>query len=391
MSTRPRDVSPNRPIRVLALADHLGHPDGRVHGGTTYFLDTYPALQRAGVALTVCFQSRPHPAGDVLRERGVEPIFLGRAKWDPRAYGDVKRLVRQTRAEILHLASFKSHLIGRLLQPGTGVRTIVHVHDLFPPTGAVGWLQRRVAGRTDLAIGVSDAARRVAVDAYGIDAARTVTLHNGIDLRRFATLEDGDRARVRDGLGLGPGDYVVGMVGRFDPVKGHEDALRALSALQDGTTRLLLVGDGPTRAACESLAEGLGLRDAVRFTGQRSDVPDLLNAMDVLIMPSSAEGLGFAAIEAFAAGRPVVAYPVGGLGEIVAHGHNGLLVEERHFEALARALARLRDDRALRVALGKRAKESAGSFSIDGHVRGLIGLYEALLAAPRRDGGGSPP
>lgn len=156
--------------------------------------------------------------------------------------------------------------------------------------------------------------KREATDLFacGVEAGRWMfgtddftVVRNAIDVGAYA-FDPGRRERVRRGLGLSGGACVVGHVGRFRPVKNQGFLVRAFAELlrlrPDAV--LLLAGDGDGRPACESLAAGLGVSGSVRFLGVRSDVPDLMQAMDVFVMPSLYEGLPLVLVEAQAAGLP---------------------------------------------------------------------------------------
>lgn len=182
------------PCRVFALADHLGHEGGRVHGATTYYVNVYPALRRAGIELTAAFLSCPHPAADLLRAQGIEPVFLSARKWDFAVIGRLMKLIEQTRPDILHLAAFKSHFLGRLAAGRHACRTIVHLHDTVPLLPHVKLAQLAVRRRTDLALAVSSPVGELGVREYGLPASIIRTLHNAIDVDRFTRQSPGARA-----------------------------------------------------------------------------------------------------------------------------------------------------------------------------------------------------
>src|SRR5690606_11331326 len=123
----------------------------------------------------------------------------------------------------------------------------------------------------------------------------------------------------------------------ISPEKGHEALIRAMPDVLQRVPRtvILVVGDGPLRTACEKRAAAMGLAHAVRFAGHRSDMPEVLAAVDVVAVPSSSEGFPYAALEAMAARRPVVAFDVGGLPEIICSGRDGLLVRAGDVGGLA--------------------------------------------------------
>jgi len=194
-------------------------------------------------------------------------------------------------------------------------------------------------------------------------------IHNGVDPEPFATATPAP-------LGLPAGALAVGFIGRFDHRKGLLDLARAwpqVAAAAPGA-HLLLVGKGPAEAEARAL---LASAPRVHWLGYRTDIPELLRAMDVLAVPSHWEGFGLVAAEALAAGVPVVAADASSLPEIVEHGVHGLLVPPHDPPALAAALLRLAGDPAQRARMGAagRARVHA-EFSVER----MIDQYEELLA-----------
>lgn len=379
---------------VLVLADHFGYAGGVEHGVTRYLLDVLPALRAAGVEVTACFLRERHAAADTLVAQGIHPVFFGAMKWDPRVLGRLHALVRARRIGLVHVTGLKATLLARLAARASGARTLVHLHDLHAPGALLGAAQRLVARDTDFAVCVSQAVRRIAVSGYHVAPTRVRVLHNGVQLERLQATPE-LRARTRAALGLGAAQPVATLLARMHPVKGHRGLIellpRVLAACPDSV--VLLAGDGPERIACEARASALGLGRRVRFLGQRGDVPALLAASDVLLAPSVSEGLGLAAIEALAAGRPVVAYAVDGLREVVRDRVNGRLVPAGDPDAFAAALIELLSSPERRWALGRQARQSASAFSLEAHVRGLLDCYRLALNEVRGDaaGGASRP
>jgi glycosyltransferase involved in cell wall biosynthesis len=164
--------------------------------------------------------------------------------------------------------------------------------------------------------------------------------------------------------------------------KGIDVLLQALAVLGEQGIRphLLIAGDGPERPSLEAQAQTTGLSGQVRFLGRRTDAADLLAACDVFVLPSRREGLGVAALEAMAAGRPVVASAVGGLREVVVDGRTGLLVRPDDAVALAEAIAHLLRDEQLRWRLGSCGPQRVGEgFLAEQMVSSYVQLYEEVL------------
>jgi glycosyltransferase involved in cell wall biosynthesis len=373
------------PVRVLFVQDHLGQSPEAIHGVGRYLLSTLSAFDRRLVEPSLCVLSAWHPLGAPLLEaQGIDAVFLGRGKWDPRALPDLIRLVRHRDIDILHVSGFKGTMLGRIAAAVTRRAAIAHLHDARPMAPWVRLVQHRLARWTDAAIVVSEAMRRVALADYGLPSDRVQVLHNGVLPEAYSQVPPGARRRIRQELGIEDDAKVIGIVGRIEPGKGHKALLRALPKVlaRCSTAVLLVVGDGPAHADCERLAGDLGLTAAVRFTGYRSDIPELLSAMEVMAAPSIAEeGLGYAVLEAMCAGLPVVAYRSGGLAEVVVHGETGLLVPKGDVAKLAEALATVLTETFLRQEFAQGARRRVVDFSVTRHVERLQETYRDLMAS----------
>src|SRR5262249_47550975 len=185
-------------------------------------------------------------------------------------------------------------------------------------------------------------------------------IRNGVDTSVFRP--DSERRRqVRARLELAESTRVVACVGRMTPQKGQATLLEAMPRIlgAGADTRLLLVGDGPDQAALRQLASRLSVDAHVSFLGVRPDVPELLQAADVLAVPSVHEGFGLVLIEAMATGLPVVASRTGPIPEIVDDGVSGLLVPVREPPALAESILALLTDESRRLGMGRQGRREA--------------------------------
>jgi glycosyltransferase involved in cell wall biosynthesis len=367
---------------VMVLADHFGYAGGVRHGVTTYLLHVLPLLAAAGVDLTVCFLRAPHAAAAELRARGIQPVFLDAGKWDPTVAWRIAALARRNRVRLLHATGVKGTLAARMAARLTGARTLLHVHDLNDPGAMLGALQGLLARPTDIAVCVSQAVRELASGRYHVRPERVCVARNGIPLEALRQAGAGARSDVRAELDIEPDRPVLAVIGRLHPVKGHRALLRMLPVIVRSCPRaqLLVIGDGPERPACEALARDLGISGQVRFLGERGDVSRLLSAVDLVLMPSKSEGLGLAAIEALAAARPVIAFAVGGLPEVVVDGLNGRLVPPGDSDAFAKAVIETLHDPGRWFSYARGAASSARSFGVEAHVQRLIDCYRMALA-----------
>ena len=383
---QPSDMAARRIVTdlppVMILADHIGYADGVRHGVTTYLLHVLPLLASSGVDMTVCFLRAPHAAAADLQAHGIRPIFFGAGKWDPTVALRIAMLAKRKGVRLLHATGVKGTLAARIAARLIGARTLVHVHDLNDPGAALSVLQRLVAQPTDAAVCVSKAVRDLTVNRYHVPPERVRVACNGIPLNLLRSAGAGARSRVRSELGIEAGQPVLAIIGRMHPVKGHRALLQMMPAIVHSCPRalLLVIGNGPERGPCEELVRSLGLSRHVRFLGRRGDVPRLLSAIDLVLMPSQSEGLGLAAIEALAAARPVIAHAVGGLPEVVADGVNGRLVPPGDSAAFASAVIQTLQGPGRRFSYARGAASSAGRFGVETHVQRLIECYRMALA-----------
>lgn len=196
---------------------------------------------------------------------------------------------------------------------------------------------------------------------------RTVVIPNGIVLHRYRDARKGNNP-VRD-------FPLAIFVARLDPQKDHVTLLRALSRVPQ--LRLRLVGDGVLRKPLEKLVEESGLRERVDFLGYRDDIPLLLGQADFYVHSTLSDGFGIAAVEAMAAGLPVIASDVPGLSWVV--GDAGILCKPGDEEGLAHQMLRLANSPELRSALSAKGKERAKQFDIENVTDAYIQLYESLV------------
>ncbi|MFI1521483.1 glycosyltransferase [Kitasatospora cineracea] len=224
------------------------------------------------------------------------------------------RLIRAGRYDLVHTHLYRAMLYGRLAARLAGVRAVIATeHSLQsgviegrPTSRGVKalYLGAERLGTTTLAVSGQVAG---VLGAWGVPAERIRLLPNGVDAARYRftpAARAAHRGRLRAQLGLPIGVFVIGAVGRLVPGKRFHVPLEALARLPDA--RLLLIGEGPERAALLERAARLGVRDRLVLTGERDDVPELLTAVDVLVSPSREETFGLAALEGLAAGLPLL-------------------------------------------------------------------------------------
>lgn len=332
----------------------------------------------------------PEVPPDVPFVRVPELVRLPHPTKDPVALGKLYRLMRQGRFHIVHTHTTKAGILGRIAARLARVPVVVHTphghafHGYLSPAGsaALRRVEAALARWTDAIVCLTEAERDDHLRGRVGRLEQFQVIHSGVDLRRFRDPRVDPEAKRQD-LGLPAGVRVIGCVARLVPVKGVQVLLEAVPQIRQHVPDavVVLVGDGELRPPLERRARELGVDGAVRFLGLRRDIHEIVPLFEVAVQPSLNEGMGKAAVEALAAGKPVVASAVSGLREVVRDGRNGLLVPPGDPRALAEAVVALlrRPDWARR--LGEAARQDAEVYGVEAMVARLEALYDRLLRA----------
>jgi glycosyltransferase involved in cell wall biosynthesis len=303
------------------------------------------------------------------------------------------RLIRRERPEILHTHTAKAGTVGRMAALLTGSRRppiVVHtfhghvLRGYFGPVRSILFrlLERWLAARTTALIAVSPQVRDDLVRLRVAPRERFGVIRLGIELDERIGAERDGRPETRRYLGIPEGRFAVGWIGRMTAVKRTDDVLVAFRELRDAGVEacLCMVGDGPDRAQLERRAHELAIVRDTLFLGYQEEVAQFYAAFDALVLPSSNEGTPVSAIEALAAGRPVVATRVGGVPDVVRDGEDGFLVDAGATAQLADRLARLARDPELRNRMGEAGRKRVlPRYAVDRLVDDVDRLYQALL------------
>jgi glycosyltransferase involved in cell wall biosynthesis len=372
-------------IRVFHLCDKFGIRGALTHGVSRLFTWWLPRFDARFEVRLVGLRAHDE-ASEYLRRRGLDPICLGRGPFSPAVATDLLRLVRRDRPHVLHAHGYASSNFARIVGTLTGVRTIVHEHATFPSIPAyqrsVDWL---LAGRTDLGIAVSESTKAFMVSRRHIPPERVRVVLNGAPLEEFRLPPAERVCAERARLGLRPGEPVVGTVGRLDAQKGITYFLRAAALVlrQRPEVQFVIAGDGPLLAQYEEEARALGIADRTVFAGFCEDVPLVQSVLDVQVFASLWEGTPLTVLEAMAMRRSIVSTTVDGLGEVLRHGENALLVSPRDVAGLATGVLELLQRPTLAAELAARAGTDSRRFDVRRTVEELQELYQELVDSRR--------
>jgi glycosyltransferase involved in cell wall biosynthesis len=351
-------------------------------------LEVVPTLKRAGAENVVAALARRLDRGRFelgvvsLYGRFAQGLELDAPVWylgkrrglDVRMIPRLAAAMREFRPEVVHTHSYVLRYTlpaGWMERP----RAMVHtVHNMAErEADRLGRTIQRWAWRRGVAaVAIGAEVARSFGEVYGREPARTIP--NGVDTAAYWRPEARGPWRIAEGFGAE--EVLIASVGRLEPQKNPLALIEAFARVPVG--RLVMAGEGSLVGAARQRAERLGVAGRVRFLGVRADVAELLSACDIFALASDWEGCPLAAMEAMAAGLPVVATAVGGVPELVVDGVTGILAPRGDVQALAGALESLAGNPRLRCEMGQAARERSRRFEASAMVEAYAALFEEM-------------
>jgi glycosyltransferase involved in cell wall biosynthesis len=376
---------PHRPLRVLTLTDEL------VSGGGAEQVANRLAgsLDPARFESYIC-ASRPRHYEHVVRElraAGVRITILERrGRFDVLAWRHLVALLRRERIDVIHAHKIGSNIWASSLGRIARVPVVISHEHTWSYVGQAWrkFLDRELIARfSDAFVAVSPEDRRRMIEIERIPPERIRLILNGVP-EHAATGSD-----VRGELGIPADAPVIGAVGALRDQKAYDFLIEVGAELRREfpDLRVLICGDGSDerKQALRDQARQLGVGDGLVVLGQRDDVADVLESLDVAVLASDYEGLPLSLMEYMGAGKPIVSTRVGGVPALVDDGVHGLLVEPRDRTGMVAAIGSLLRDPERGRELGARAAErQAAEFTLPAMTRRVEALYEELFAGTER-------
>ncbi len=309
---------------------------------------------------------------------------------DLRALLALRSILRRENPEIVHTHSSKAGILGRWSAFLCGVPVILHTIHGFGFHSEQPALKQRLFIMLEK-ITSKITTRFIAVSKENIGTGRTYgiiregqaeLIRSGIKLKDFSSATEEDGYEFRRKEGIPPGAPLVGMVGCFKPQKAPVDFVRIAAAvhLQVPDVYFIAAGDGELRKEVENEIRKHSLKERVLLLGWRRDIPALMRAIDLLVLPSLWEGLPRVIPEAIASGKPVVATAIDGAKDIIKDGENGFLVEPHDIETFSSRIIFLLKEKSFAEKLSRDARSVLPEFDIDKMVKMQEQLYRKLLA-----------
>lgn len=323
------------------------------------------------------------PIGEEIRAAGVPVTVLGlspglRRPWD---VVRLQQFLSEAKPRIVHTFLLTASVYGRLAAMLAGVPIVigteVNIYERKRPAHALA--ERLLMQGTSTVVASAESVRQFYIRQVHANPAKVEVIYNAVDWSQLKTTRGREEMRVS--LEVPLDRPAAGVIARLTEQKGHVHLFEALARTPGlADLFLIVVGDGDLRHSLEQRAAALGIAGRVRFLGARRDLGDLLNAVDLFVLPSLWEGLPLSLVLAMGAGLPVVATRVAGLPEVVDDERTGLLVPPGDSRALGAALARVVGDAALGRRLGAAAREAVlPKFGVEGYVASVASLYDRLL------------
>lgn len=303
------------------------------------------------------------------------------------AFFSILRVLIREKSTIVHTHTYKAGILGCWAAKLAGVPIIVHTphghvfYGHFSPvaTRCFMIIEKITASIIDRMVTLSEGERKDYIAFSVSKPDKMVTIHSGVDVTRFMKA----RVNIKDkkkSLGLNTKGLVVGTIGWLLPIKGPLYLLTAMEVIWQShpEIQLVYVGKGELEQELRAEAFRMGVSDRVTFLGWRDDIPEIMQVLDIFVLPSLNEGMGRVLVEAMAAGKPIVASNVGGIPDLVKDGQNGFLVKPGDVNGLSFAIEKLVDDKKMREELGKKGRAMAGNYSVEKMVEKIDALYSSL-------------
>ena len=364
--------------RVLYLIDHLSRG-----GAAQVVVNTALSLHKGKYSPVVC-TTRPAPdslLNKALEEAGIPLIELNRtSRVDLASWRELWRVLPTV--SILHSHESGSNVWARIWGPIFRVPIIItHDHTAANEKPRMSHFADRLLSRlSDRIVAVSEFDRTLLIEHEHLPPAKVITIYNGIEPDRFSLPLDKPEARSR--AGLPDAGLLIAVIARLADQKNHAalfEALKLLPGDLQAITQCLVIGSGPLETSLKELSHQQGLDDMVTFLGERSDIPVVLNAIDLFVLPSRWECLPMVLLEALAAGTPIVATSVGGVPEVMEQ-LDWPLVDQSDPPALAAAITQVArmssSERAEAAESGRRLVEK--KFTREVSAARVEALYDSL-------------
>ena len=354
-----------------------------VGGAERVALSLVKSQKDQGATVTVAALSDRNP---ILREQfdalGIETTIFQRKMRgvDIFMIRDLSRFFLEHKANLVHTHNPLANIYSTLATRGSKLPVVYTKHGDAIARGFRMWLRRRCTRMNRRIVTVSEATADTAMQLGEHNGTRPTVIENGVDCEVFQPRET-TRHQMRQQLGFSNDEIVFGSVARLQPVKRHDIQLKAIEPILNQNVRIAVCGDGDLSQELNTWVANSAKKEFISMLGNRTDIPELLNAYDIFVLSSEREGLPLVVLEAMAAGTPVIATAVGGIPRVIEHGVNGFLVQDVTPEAFRSELKHVLELPPEELAkIGKAAREHVlAKYSTAAMSRAYEEVYRSML------------
>jgi glycosyltransferase involved in cell wall biosynthesis len=369
-------------IKVLHVVDKFGVKGSSVHGVSRLFSWWIPRFDKDQFDVRLIGLRRADEACANLRQQGIDVISLNKGKFDFSTITEIVKIVRQQKVDILHLHGYGATNFGRIAAKITKVKNIVHEHFVDPamPIYQVPF-DYLLSQASDFGIAVSNSVKQFMVKKRFLPEEKVKVVFNGAPLRDFKAPSRKVVAAERKNWGIPHDCKIIASIGRLDEQKGNQYFIDAAAKIINkfDNVKFMIIGDGPLMIKLKQRCGRYRIDKDVIFTGYQPDIPLIQSVVDIQVFPSLWEGTPLTVFEAMSMKRAIVSTDVDGLGEVLRHGENALLVPARDSKGLAHAIEDLLAHPYKAERLAAQAELDSYKFDIQKTVDQIQQIYNEII------------
>lgn len=372
-------------VRILYLIEDLGRG-----GAERRLLSDLRKIDKSSFEPIVCHLFPRKDLQEDIVSLGIPVFWLGLNRFSdlPKGILSLRQVIKKNRIALIHTQLFGADVVGRIAGRLLRIPVVSTIQSSVYEPGIPyfrsprrqwldGWTGRLCNKKF---IAVSEFVKKSVVQRLKFREEKIVVIYNAVDVEEFSALPD--RLSLRRQFGFRETETLLICVGKMNPPKGHRYLIEALLKVVPlfPHLKLLILGDGPSRKALETLGQSLGLKDHLVFLGEWAEVKEFLSLSDIFVFPTLSEGMPLALLEAMAVGKPCIASDIPPIREAIQDRETGLLVKPRSAEAIAEAILELLKSPEKAQTIALRGRESIFKrFDAEKSARLLETLYQEIL------------
>ena len=373
-------------INILILVDKFDYHGSYINGPTRNYSWLLKRFDKKRYNIHLYALRSKGKSYDIFKQQGIAITYLNLGKYNLFTVFVIMQIIRRKKIDILQLQGYGSVVFG--LIAGTICRKPIIIKEEWVDPN-ISKLQSTLEGLlssfTTRAIAISKYAKKFLIEKKGMRKNKIVLIQNGIPLDVFRDAANKVGKCRRKKFGISDDITVIGIVGMLHENKGHRyfiDAAHSV-ARQNPNTKFMIIGDGDIRSELEQQVAKLGLKNHVIFTGHQTNIPKVLEMLDIFVMASISETWGTSLVEAMAAKKPIITSDSGGPSEIIKDGLTGLIVPVKDTRAIAEKINYLIDNPVQSSFLAENAQRESEKYDINFTVQQVQELYEKTFLQHR--------